>query len=80
MKKVKRQVANEHTIKACWETPDDKDRLRRVIEAIQGGREDWGNILNDFPEVKDVKNGKDLRGANLYDKDLRFSSNKVGRK
>ena len=50
-----------------WKTEDGKDRLKRIIQAIRSGQDDWPNILKDFPEVKDISNGKDLRGVDLSD-------------
>ena len=52
-----------YELKERWEMEDGRDRLRRVIEAIQKGDENWPEILKGFPEVEKLKSGYDLHGV-----------------
>ena len=47
-----------------WTTPDGQLRLKAAMKAAHGGQ-DWGLILQGFPHVDQIKNGRDLRYADL---------------
>jgi uncharacterized protein YjbI with pentapeptide repeats len=55
-----------------WETPDGQRRLKALTEAAREGRE-WAPILDGFPFADEyrVRNGRDLRYANLAGYDLK---------
>jgi len=57
-------AATWEQLKARWQTDDGKERLAKVIEAAKKG-EDWAAILEGFPFVEEVENGRDLRMADL---------------
>jgi|GEM_PF-382551 len=61
--------ATKEQLKERWHTDDGKKRLAKVIEALQRG-EDWAPILEGFPHVEEVANGRDLRNADLSGADL----------
>ena len=66
------KMANKDIIETRWETEDGKDRVKRIIEALQKGDENWFEILKGFPEVDkpEVKGHYDLRGIDLSGKNL----------
>ena len=47
-----------------WKTPDGQLQLKAVVKAAHGGQ-DWGMILQGFPFVDQIRDGRDLRYANL---------------
>ena len=47
-----------------WKTSEGQHRLKAVVKAAQNGQ-DWGAILQGFPHAEQVKNGRDLRYADL---------------
>ena len=57
-------------IKERWKTQDGQDRLKRIVKALRNGQYDWQDILKDFPETKAIRDGRDLRYANLSGLDL----------
>lgn len=60
-----------NNLKERWETEDGRDRLKRIIQAIQEGKEDWPDILKGFPGVDKLESGLDLRYADLSKLKLR---------
>ena len=67
-------MATERQLRDRWETGNGRQRLKKVIAALQNG-EDWTPILTGFPHVEEVRIGRDLRHAdlsqaNLYEGDL----------
>ena len=58
-------MAKDDIIKTRWETDDGKDRLERIVKAIQKGDDNWPEILEGFPEVEKLENMYDLRGVDL---------------
>ena len=57
-------------LKERWITDDGKKRLKSVVEAARRQDPKWSSILDGFPHAAEVKNGRDLRGANLEKADF----------
>jgi uncharacterized protein YjbI with pentapeptide repeats len=56
-------MTTEQQLKERWKTPEGKKVRQQIIDHIEDY--DWKKYLNSFPFVKEVKNGKDLRGICL---------------
>ena len=54
--------ATDEQLRERWKTEDGQRRLKAIVDALKA-KKHWESILAGFPYVEEVKNGRDLRGA-----------------
>jgi len=71
----KMAIATEEQLRERWLTPEGKKVRKKIIDHIRG--ENWEKFLLEFPFVKEIVNGRDLRFINLKEANL-VGANLVG--
>ena len=57
------------SLKERWQSPTGKDMLEKVLLSMRL-QQPWTSFLSTLPDVEDVLNGRDIRGAPLNGLDL----------